>query len=113
MSKETYNDSHTSAIAWSAEQVEPVHTRCLSFENESFLDFVKFERDERVVEVSASMVPGKDSLSLLVTSTVDEPTWGFRQEPLNLKGQDKIIGNEDFKTYDEENLDDGRETLES
>lgn len=80
--KDAYDDPHASAVTGSAEQVEPADASSLSLKSKGLLDFIVFEVNQWVVGVTISMILGKDGLGLVITSTVDQPTWGFWQEPL-------------------------------
>lgn len=92
---ETHDDPHAATISGCAEKIEPVDASSLVLESESLLDFVVLESDKRVRDITVCVPPGDDVLGLFVTALVDQPTRGFREEP------------------DEEDLDDGGQTLES
>lgn len=91
----TDDDPHAATVTGSTEEIEPVDASSLGFESKSLLNLVVLESDDGVRDITISVPPGNDVLGLLVTALVDQPTRGFREEP------------------DEEELDDGGETLES
>jgi len=89
------NDPQAAKVTRGTEEVEPGSAFGLSFELNGFLDFVEFEVDERVILFSSSVVLGENPSGLSLAAFADQPSRGFWDQP------------------DEQDLDDGGQTLEN